>query len=103
MDLTMQNLINQGINIGLKILGAIPFWIIGVADRSNHATSHKKLGEEKGRYDSYQIYCFGSDGPAESNPDRFDPWLLWHSDYNLCCPDSRHWVCYWRGLGWLTR
>ncbi|MGZ3524155.1 MAG: mechanosensitive ion channel family protein [Thermodesulfobacteriota bacterium] len=30
MDLTMQNLINQGINIGLKILGAIAFWIIGV-------------------------------------------------------------------------
>ncbi len=30
MDLTMQNLINQGINIGLKVLGAIALWVIGV-------------------------------------------------------------------------
>ena len=30
MDSTMQNLINQGINIGLKILGAVALWIIGV-------------------------------------------------------------------------
>ena len=30
MNLTMQNLINQGISIGLKVLGAIALWIIGV-------------------------------------------------------------------------
>jgi small conductance mechanosensitive channel len=30
MDLTVQNLINQGISIGLKILGALALWIIGV-------------------------------------------------------------------------
>ncbi len=30
MDTTVQNLINQGINIGLKVLGAIALWIIGV-------------------------------------------------------------------------
>ena len=30
MDSTMQNLINQGINVGLKVLGAIALWIIGV-------------------------------------------------------------------------
>lgn len=30
MDSTIQNLINQGISIGLKILGAIALWIVGV-------------------------------------------------------------------------
>jgi len=30
MDTTVQNLINQGISIGLKVLGAIALWIIGV-------------------------------------------------------------------------
>jgi len=30
MSSTMQNLINQGINVGLKVLGAIALWIIGV-------------------------------------------------------------------------
>jgi len=30
MDSTLQNLINQGISIGLKVLGAIALWIIGV-------------------------------------------------------------------------
>lgn len=30
MDTTLQNLVNQGIAIGLKVLGAIALWIIGV-------------------------------------------------------------------------
>jgi len=30
MNSTMQNLINQGISIGWKILGAIALWIIGM-------------------------------------------------------------------------
>jgi len=30
MDSTLQNLINQGVSIGLKVLGAIALWIIGV-------------------------------------------------------------------------
>jgi small conductance mechanosensitive channel len=29
VNLTAQNLINQGINIGLKVLGAIALWVIG--------------------------------------------------------------------------
>jgi len=30
MNSTMQNLINQGISIGLKVLGAIALWVIGI-------------------------------------------------------------------------
>ncbi len=30
MDFTLQNLINQGISIGLKVLGAIALWVIGM-------------------------------------------------------------------------
>ncbi len=30
MNLTMQNLINQGMSIGLRVLGAIALWVIGV-------------------------------------------------------------------------
>jgi small conductance mechanosensitive channel len=30
MDTTLQNLVNQGMNVGLKVLGAIALWVIGV-------------------------------------------------------------------------
>ena len=100
MNPTLQNLVNQGLNIGLKVLGCdnplghrrVAYWLC-------HASTDEEFGEAEGRDDTHPLHRLRRDSPAEGRLDRLYPWLLWHSDDYVCGSDSGYRHRHRRSLG----